>query len=620
MEDPFYLLKILDFPACSGRLSGSKPERSEHTFREDIMKTIFIATAALFTAGALYAEELSSNIPPIVVTAAAQTAGNAAIHEVLRAEPGVVLNSQGGSQNDLSIRGSSFSGAGLSLGGMTLRNPQTEHFNAELPVPAVMLSRPSVLTGLDNQGGHLTGTVGFGLLPVVGKKQVEAGVGSDHRDWQSALVQQMLTDHLGLGVFAGRESAEGVDYKDNDYDRDYAGGHMQYREDDTQVDLLVAHQKKEFGARGYYGVDDSRAANEETEDTLVYLAARKGDLNADYLRGGVSWHEFNDDYYIPSWAYENHTRSRVSSAFFDGRTIEVNGWAMGWRADVDEESMDSTKMGDHNRTRGGVSLLPQWRGDRLKVTAGARTEFLDGESPYYLPQAGVEYLLSDNLTAFASYTETVRQPSYTELYYFSPASAGDSTLEPQTEQQTEIGFKGIPSEHTDWKLAAFYRRSHNTVDWMKATPAASWKATDVGDLDVCGTEAKLGWYPAQNVEMQFAYTWIYKDLTPEDLDQYASRYALDYPEHLAQASLLWRPVKPIEIGTVQSLRWQTDNEVRENGQFGADSSFVVRFTPPKADYATIAFLLNNAWDDNFQTFPSQRSPERFAGVSLTLTW
>ncbi len=582
--------------------------------------TIFAISILISVAGRLYTEELATNVPPIVVTAAAQTAENAAIHEVLRTEPGVVLNSQGGSQNDLSVRGSSFSGAGLSLGGQTLRNPQTEHFNAELPLPAALLSRPSVLTGLDNQGGHLTGTVNFDLLPITGKKQVETGFGADHRDWQSVLLQHRLTKELGLGLFAGRESAEGVDYKDNDYDREYVGGHLQHRTDDTQIDLIAAHQKKEFGARGYYGVPATRAANEKTEDNLVYLAARQGDLNADYLRGGVSWHEFEDDYYIPSYPYENHTRSQISSAFFDGRTMEVNGWALGWRADADEERIDSTKLGDHHRTHGGILLLPQWSGDRLKVTAGARSDLFTGESPYFLPQAGMDYQLSDNLTAFTSYTETVRRPSYTELYYLSPASTGDPTLQPQTEKQTEVGFKGIPSEFMDWKITAFYRRSGNTVDWMTAKTPINWKASDIGDLDIYGTETRFGWYPSKTVEMQFAYTWIYKDKEAADLGWYASRYALDYPEHLAQASLLWRPIKPIEIGTVQALRYQTDNNVRKNGQFGADSSFVVRFTPPKADYATLAFLLNNAWDDEFQTFPGQRQPERFAGVSLTLTW
>ncbi|MBI9019861.1 MAG: TonB-dependent receptor [Verrucomicrobia bacterium] len=574
--------------------------------------------SAIFTGALTAAAE--TNIPTITVTASAQTSENAAIHEVLRAEPGVVLNSQGGSQNDLSVRGSSFSGAGLSLGGLTLRNPQTEHFNAELPLPAAMLSRPSVRTGLDNQGGHLVGTVNFDLLPIIGKKQMEAGFGADHRDWQSLLVQQMLTDTLGIGVFAGRESANGVDYSDNDYDREYVGGHLQFRQDDTQVDLLIAHQEKEFGARGYYGVTDALPATEATEDTLIFLSATRGDLNGAYLRGGISWHEFNDDYQLPTISYRNQHRSRISSAFFDGRTLEVNGFALSWRADVDEERVASSGLGFHHRTRGGVSLLPQWRGDRLKITAGIRGEFLAGNPPEYLPQLGAEYLLSDNLTAFASYTETVRLPSYTELNYNSPSSLGTAGLKPQTTEQVEIGFKGIPSESMDWKVSAFHRRSKNTIDWMKTNSVARWVAADIGNLDVYGLEAQLGWYPAQNIEMQFAYTWIYKDREASDFGGYASRYALDYPEHLAQASLLWRPVDAVEIGTVQTLRLQTENNARTSSDFGADSSFVVRFTPPKADCATLSLLINNAWNDNFQAFPGQKPPERFAGISLTLTW
>lgn len=566
----------------------------------------------------------ATNIPTITVTASAQTAENAAIHEVLRAEPGVVLSSQGGSQNDLSVRGSSFSGAGLSLGGLTLRNPQTEHFNAELPLPAAMLSRPDVRTGLGNQGGHLVGTVNFDLLPIIGKKQLEAGFGSDHRDWQSLLVQQMLTDTLGIGIFAGRESANGVDYSDNETNREYVGGHLQFHTDDTQIDLLISHQKKDFGARGYYGVSDTLEAKEKTEDTLIFLSATRGNLNADYLRGGISWHEFNDDYQLPIYSYHNQHRSRISSAFLDGRTLEVNGFALGWRADVDEERMASTGtggFGHFHRTRGGISLLPQWRGDRLKIVVGGRGEFFTDESSEFLPQLGMEYLISDNLTLFASYTETIRLPSYTELYYTNLASSGDATLEPQTTQQTEIGFKGIPSESMDWKVSAFHRRSKNTIDWMTASATSiSWKATNIGNLDIYGLEAQLGWYPAQNLEMQFAYTWIYKDREASDFGSEASRYALDYPEHLAQLSLLWRPLDAVEIGTVQTLRLQTDNSVRTGNDFGADSSFVVRFTPPQANYATLSFLLNNAWNDDFQALPGQLPAERFAGVSLTLEW
>ena len=147
------------------------------------MKICLTALAAFsLCAGFLRADY--TEVPTITVTASSRTVQNAAIHDALRAEPGILLNSQGGSQNDLSIRGSTFSEAGLSLGGLTLRNPQTEHFNAELPLPAALLSRPSVFTGLANQGGHLAGTAGFDLLPVTGRKQVEAGFGTDHRDWR----------------------------------------------------------------------------------------------------------------------------------------------------------------------------------------------------------------------------------------------------------------------------------------------------------------------------------------------------------------------------------------------------------------------------------------------------
>ena len=585
------------------------------------MKKIFIVTCL----GSFAAIATETNLPVITVTASAETTESAAMHEVLRATPGVLVSSQGGSQNDLSIRGSSFSGAGLALGGLTLRNPQTEHFHAELPVPAALLSRPQVQTGLANQGGHLTGTVGFDLLPVTGIKAAEAGFGTQQRDWQSLLVQQMLTDRLGISGFAGRESAEGVDYSDNDYDREYLGGHMQYRTGDTQVDFLAAHQEKEFGTRGYYGVTPAwTPSDERTEDTLILLNARRGSPDADYLRAGAAWREFNDDYFLfvppVPLDYRNQHRSRVSTAFFDGRTLEINGWALGWRADAEEERIASTGtggLGFYHRSRGGLSLLPQWRGDRTKVTAGLRGSFFTGESPYYLPQAGIEHLLSDNLTAFASYTESVRLPSYTELNYNSPASLGNAGLEPQTEQQTEIGLKGIPSEKADWKLAAFHRRSENTVDWIRTAPGASWTAQNLGDVDVFGAEAAAGWYPGHNLEAQAAYTWIYKDKDAADYGAYASRYALDYPEHLVQLSLLWRPAAPVELGTVQTIRHQTDNPVRQGNDTGVLGSLVLRVTPPRAGFLTCSLLVNNLWDDDFQEFPGQRPASR--SVSLVFS-
>ncbi len=572
------------------------------------MKKIFYLS--LLTALSLAAQEPPAGLPTITVTASAQTPETAAIHDVLRAEPGVVLNTQGGSQNDLSIRGSSFSGAGLSLGGLTLRNPQTEHFHAELPLPATLLSRPDIRTGIRNQGGHLVGTVDFDLLPINGETQIEAGVGSPSRNWQSTQVQHLWTNGIGISLFAGRESADRVDYDDNGLDRAYGGAHLQFHDEDTQMDIVAARQQKDFGARGYYGVSDTLAANEETEDTLLFASALRGDRTADYVRGGLAWRQFHDAYQLPGIGYRNQHRSRVSSAFADGRTLEVNQWALAWRADIDEEHMTSSQLGDFTRTGGGLSLLPQWRGRRLQITAGLRGVFFSGESPYVLPQTALKYQLTDGLSAFAAYTETVRRPSYTELNYNSPASLGRAGLNPQTARQTEIGLTGLPSETMDWTLTAFHRRSAHTIDWIKASPAARWTATDIGTLDVFGAQARAGWYPARNLETQAACTWTRKDQTAEDTGGYASRYALDYPEYLAQLSVLWKPLRMLEIGSVQSVRVQTGNRVRRNGRTGVDGSLVIRFIPPQWKRAKLSLLIDNLWDDDFQPFPGQRPPGR----------
>lgn len=586
------------------------------------------AFSLLLACGLLASAE--TNLPTITVTAASQATDHSSVEDVLHVEPGVLLSSQNGARSDLSIRGSSFSGAGISLGGIKLSNPQTEHLSTDLPLPAAILSRPSVRTGLKNQGGHLAGSVGFDLLPLALKRQLELGVGTNQSDTQSLLVQQPLSEQLGVGVFVGREQADrGLDFDDNDSERKYLGGRLQFLREDTQVDLLLSHQRKDFGARGFYGVSPRLPARETSEDTLLLLSARRGDLHTDYLRAGLAWRDYRDDYQLPSINYRNRHRSRVSSAFIDGRSIEINGWALEWRGDAEEEriaSRGSSGLGFHHRTRVGASLLPQWRGDRLRITVGARGEEYTDSPSKILPQLGAEYSLTDDLAAFASYSESVRLPSYTELFYISPASQGNSALQAQTAAQTEVGLKGIPSEDMDWEIALFHRREKNAIDWTRTGPTSRWLASDIGTLDTYGAESRLGWYPSQNLEAQLTYSWIYKDREPSDIEVaantvgYASRYTLDYPEHLLQASLLWRPVQAVEIGTVQAVRLQTDNPARTSSDVGLDSSFVVRYTPPRANCATISMRLNNAWDDDFEMFPGQRASKRYADLSLTIRW
>ncbi len=81
----------------------------------------------------------------LCLTAASQAdfADTRSIEHKLWEDPIVLVNSQGWAQHDLSIRGSSYTGAGVSINGLNLKVPYSAHFNAELPLFGNLLSTPS---------------------------------------------------------------------------------------------------------------------------------------------------------------------------------------------------------------------------------------------------------------------------------------------------------------------------------------------------------------------------------------------------------------------------------------------------------------------------------------------
>src|SRR5947209_12035677 len=69
----------------------------------------------------------------------------------LRYEPGVDLQARNlaEGQADVTIRGGIFESAGVQVGAVTLLDPQTGHYLAEIPIAPAMLGAPAILTGAD---------------------------------------------------------------------------------------------------------------------------------------------------------------------------------------------------------------------------------------------------------------------------------------------------------------------------------------------------------------------------------------------------------------------------------------------------------------------------------------
>jgi len=572
------------------------------------------------------ADEPVISLTPLTVypEGGAAMSGNA-LDGFVPVPPVVCLNSQGGfgRQTDISIQGSSFSGAGLTVAGIALRNPQTEHFHAELPFPDFIFLEPAAATGLEqalNGQGFLAGSVALSLREIIPAARLHLGAGDLNINRQAIGIQDALSAGVGWGLFAERMEAGGRDYDDNDLSSEGGGGQIQLRSEMWQVDLLAAHRRKEFGARGFYGVSPALFAEEKTKDTLVLATARRAE-DESWIRASASWQSFEDDYRL-FWTlpgiYENRHRSDLAAALLDGRADGQGSLALNWRASAENEELTSESLGDHSRSRGALQLIPEWEISALRIHAGVRAEAFSGEGPAWLPQAGISIEPVENMTAYLAYTETVRQPSFTELNYESPGSLGNEGLDRQQAGSWEGGVVRQWPEGGYVRAVLFERSSSHTVDWVKPdSPTNRWTATDLGRVKTRGLETEMSCPLTGSLTLHGFYSLLD---TESDFEAYSGRYVLDYPEHRLRGGLAWDVLKTVQMNFVQEYRRQTENPERTTGRDGYASEINVTWSPGRLEGLSLSLAADNVWDDDFQTLAGQKAAGRQVYFAMEMIW
>lgn len=493
--------------------------------------------------------------------------------------PEILINPQGWAQQDLSIRGSSYAGAGVSINGLNLKAPYSAHFNSELPFPGYLLSPSEAHTGLANASGHLVGTAAYETIPQASRLQTAAMIGTKEH-YQSSLMGQTE----GIGAFVDWEKARRIDSNANDLERYAGGAFVQAVTNGWQLDLIGAHQQKEFGTQGYYGIG---TGTQKLEDSLLFLGATRGELDGSFFRASAALRELDI----------NEADSLFATAAVEGRTLEIQNIALNLRGDIEHETVEN-----EDRTRGSVLVLPQFTYERFKLTAGLNSVFQTDESAEWLPQAGIDWFATDNSTVYASYSETVQQPDFQTL-------ENNPLLQQQWAQNMELGFRQFVSASLDWRAAAFHRQVEHASDWIGGS------ATNLGTLDVDGLESEISYYPSEALELRAFYQWIHKDNDISD-----GLYETDYPEHLLAFSGHWTFAPQFDLFGAQTLRNQTDNTARSGGDFGASASLGLHWFPRFAHSARLTFLVDNLWGSDFQAIPGLKPPGRTVSAGITVTW
>ena len=547
----------------------------------------------------------------------------------LQSLPGVVVLSQGETvgQSDLSIRGSSFSGAGLSMFGLSLGNAQTEHFNAELPFPAWWFTRPEVLTGVSQASqteGHLTGTVALSPLPIDDRSTVTIGIDNKDGYWLNGGAQQSFQkangSQMGVGAFAGFSEIPGVDFPDNDVKVARGGFRMQNQSDEGTADVMLGHQDKTFGARGYYGVSDALKAEERTQDTL--LVGRWQSANPEsQINSSVMLRQFEDDYklWLPTSLFRNQHKTRSAATQVGRQFLLSDQVTLQSRLAADIEDIESNALGDFSRTRVTGTLIPEWQAtDAIKLSVGVRGEILEDDEDQLLPLARIDVALMANLAAHAEISQSVRRPSYTELNYESPGSLGNAGLEIQEQTAAEMGLVWAANDRTRISAVAFQYQTSDTVDWIRPDAGATrWLAENIGDVDTLGAELVIDYQIHDTLKLSSSYMWMDKD---PDQAPYASRYALDYARNFVRLQLDWTPCNRVRIEASQWYRDQVENALRtEGGHEQWLTNLALHFRI--CDNAQLSLMASNATEDDYRVFPGQNTvTQRRISAGLTMDW
>jgi iron complex outermembrane receptor protein len=437
-----------------------------------------------------------------------------------------------GVQADVSIRGTTFEQNSVLIDGVRMNDPQTGHFNMDLPLTSFDVERAEILKG---PASSLYGPNSFGgVINMVTKKpgpdvaSVSATGGSYGYFSGGASVSSVsgiLSNRVSIEESRSSGYMSATDFNifaitDSALFKTYFG----------QVDFFLGYLKKDFGAANFYA---SAYPNEEehTDTRYFKLAAdvESGDLAVKpkfFLKRHFD--KFQLDQYRAGWQTNYHTTYNygadvpfvLENAFCDA----VYGF------EISRNTIDSTNLQTHKRTDTAIyaELIPHLA-ESLYLNIAFRGDYYTDFGWEYSPTVGASYRLTEDFKVRGLIGRAYRIPTFTDLYYNSVTDAGNSSLESESSWSYEAGadYSRGPFRAS---VTYFHRNSSDTIDWTRPGSSGRWRASNIGTVDTNGVEASLelyakklcAWLPVEKAS--FGYTAV-DNYSKHD---YFSKYALDY--------------------------------------------------------------------------------------------
>src|ERR1039457_7100508 len=459
------------------------------------------------------------------------------LQDLLSYVPGLDFRARGleGVQADVGIRGGSFEQTLILLDGVKLNDPQTGHHNMNLPVNLNDIERIEILKG---PASSIYGPDAFaGVINFITKKGNNSELSANLSGGSFGFFNGGLSVHVPYVesdnmLSISKTKSDGYRHNTNfDITTFYYKTNVPFSAGNANV--VVGYIEKSFGANGFY----TPVFPNQWEQTKTLLVSSSADYSFGKIKltPKVFWRNNKDhyllDYTDPSFYMNDHQTNsygaELQSLFMTNiGSIELGG-------DLNLDNINSSNLGIHNRREGGISTEYVTSPiENFKVLLNGFAYNYDNYGWKFIPGIDLVYQFSDNFNSYTTFGKSFRIPTYTELYYNSPAQKGNALLQPEEALTYEAGANYNNAAFSG-NISFFSRAGKNLIDWVKAINDNFWFARNIASINTYGVDMGISYRPLFNKDsflkkISLDYTYLNSSFTEPGL---LSQYILDHLRH-----------------------------------------------------------------------------------------
>ncbi len=490
------------------------------------------------------------------------------LEEALRLSPSVDIRERGGrgAQADILIRGGSFDQTMVLLNGIDFTDARTGHQSHSLPLDLDCVAGVELIDGLTGVGAY-AGAVNIRTRPS-GRRYLRAeGSGGGDGYAYGNLSGAWTAERLNVFAAASYRRSDG--HRPNT-DFENWNGYLQMTWDSPAAgyfDVQGGLQSRSFGSNGFYAAWWPYQY-EQTQTALASVRWVKtwGDFS---LNASAGYRKNFDDYEWTKGSKEGnnlHNTDNVTSAVSVDYRSTAGVTTLG--GDFAFNHIYSTNLGEkmysrhgdytHSKSRrvGNVWLRQVKSFRRFDAAGSVGLSFTPyGRSLLWSLSGGYRPLEGLRLELAAS--QSMRLPTFTDLYYTSAAQVNNLDLVPEKAVTYRLGTD-YQSGLWSASLRTYYRDGRDIIDWVwhgadDPNPEwqSKWHSEQTSRLGTFGVELSGGYRADDGVVR--AVTLCYAYVTTSQRADVVTKNAMDFMRHKAAASIELQPVKGVSIALTGSV-------------------------------------------------------------------